>query len=114
MKGRVVLVNRDLGWFAIEQDNKDVTVVDGLGDPLPRIDDMIEGNLHSTTREMLSNRTTGDALIVRVVGSGPGLAYAGAMMQRGRVGIARLPVRLISPEPRPSRSSRLVADPAVG
>jgi hypothetical protein len=100
MKGRVTLVNRDLGWFAIQQENKDVTVVDGLGDPLPRIDDVVEGNLHSTTREALSNRTTGDALIVRVVGTGQGLAWAGALMQQGRVGMAGVPGRMRASGPR--------------
>ncbi len=94
MKGRVTLVNRDLGWFAILQENKDVTVVDGLGDPLPRIDDVVEGNLHSTTREALSNRTTGDALIIRIIGTGQGMAWAGALMQQGRSGMAGMPSRM--------------------
>jgi hypothetical protein len=94
MKGRVTLVNRDLGWFAIQQENKDVTVVDGLGDPLPRIHDVVEGNLHSTTREALSNRTTGDALIIRIIGTGQGMAWAGALMRQGRTGMAGMPTRM--------------------
>lgn len=113
MKGRVALVNRDLGWFAIQQDNQDVTVVDGLGNVLPQIDDLVEGNLYSTTRETLSNRTTGSALSVRMVGTGRDLAWAGAMMQRGRVGLAGIPVRMHVTEPRPSRRNRLIAEPST-
>lgn len=112
MKSRVVIVNRELGWFAVQQGNGDVTVVDGLGDPLPRLDDVIEGNLSSSTREMLSNRTTSDALIVRIIGTGPTLAYAAALMQRGRVGIAGVPVRMMAQEPSARRRSRLASSTA--
>lgn len=102
MKGRVVLVNRDLGWFAVQHANDDVTVIDGLGDPLPRLNDVIEGNLHSTTREMLSNRTSSDALIARVMGTGPSLAYATALMHQGTMSAARVPVVLHVAEPIPT------------
>ncbi len=112
MKGRVALLNRELGWFAIQQENQDVTVVDGLGDTLPHLDDLVEGNLYSTTRETLSNRTTGSALAVRMVGTGRDLAWAGALMQRGRAGIAGVPVRRHMAEPRPSKRTRFVPEPS--
>lgn len=108
MKGRVALVNRELGWFAIQHENQDVTVVDGLGHQLPHIDDQLEGNLDSTTRESLSNRTSGEAHLVRMIGTGRGLAWAGAVMQRGRVGL-RMPVLVHVAEPRPSRPISAIA-----
>jgi hypothetical protein len=111
MKGRVVLVNRDLGWFAVQHANHDVTVIDGLGDPLPRVNDVIEGNLHSTTREMLSNRTSSDALIVRVMGTGPNLAYATALMEQGTAHVPKVPVVLHVAEPIPTPRAQLAANP---
>ncbi|MEK0315056.1 hypothetical protein [Cohnella sp. 56] len=63
MKGIVYLEYRRLGFFAVQTEDDDFTVIEALGEP-PSLGDILIGELHSLGGERLFNETTKEEIDV--------------------------------------------------
>lgn len=68
MKGTVTLINPKRGFFVVEVDPGDYTVIEILGEYNLEVGDIISGSLDSHGGEDLKNETQGETMSVFIQG----------------------------------------------